>query len=268
MSAWWPFARRDHEIRIAEYYRVPTTEYRPEGGRNPESLFRLCIKYLAHNLDVLTVKSYDGYFILREGLTLPRMICEPLFETYQSSVGEITDDFAFMFRDVSRTNLKSVDIRYSCISDRGLNYLLQHNLHKLTIVNCGQLTSRTYLNIMKHARNLQSLEIGPNISITPFDKSSLTLEDIPKRICKRAPNLNHLALRVKDSNSKDENMYLKSMLYKISNLCVLDLSYSYGIGNLGYLGNLNHLHTLLLFDVPNLPEGKTISNICSLRSLV
>jgi len=118
---------------------------------------------------------------------------------------------------------------------------------------------------MRHASNLQSLTIGPHVQVKPFDKTargSPTFDDAPVRINQTAPKLKRFVLRDNDSAGVDE------MLNNIMNVYILDMSYCCDVGNLQYLVRLNHLHTLLLFNVPNLNKNNAISKICALRSLV
>lgn len=254
----------------SESQRIPI-KFRHKEERVPESLFCLCLKYVARNLDTLCSETSEGY-TLHDGLALPSEICEPFIETYQNNGGEIFDCFAHLFEDVTKTNLRSVHIRNSSITDDGLEYLLRHNLYEITLTNCQNLTHKTYINIFKHTVNLRSLTIGPNVQITPFSKlssSTLSLEDIPKRINKKAPNLKHLVLRaIVETPYTSDNMFLGAMLDKLSHLRVLDLSYCLAIGNLRHLCKLTNLHTLILFDVPHLQDNDAIHNICSLQSLV
>ncbi|XP_026808471.1 protein zer-1 homolog [Rhopalosiphum maidis] len=246
-------------------------KFRHKEERVPESLFCLCLKYVARNLDTLCTEMPNGY-TLHDGLALPSEICEPFIETYQSNGGEIFDHFAHLFKDVTKTNLRSVHISNSSITDDGLEYLLCHDLYELTLTNCQNLTHKTYMNIFKHASNLRSLTIGPNVQITPYNKlsnSSLSLDDLPSRIYKKAPNLRHFVLRaIAESPFSTDNIFLGVMLDKLVQLRVLDLSYCLGVGSLRYLCKLTNLHTLILFDVPHLQNNDAILNICSLQTLV
>jgi len=253
-----------------ERQRIPI-KFRHKEERVPESLFCLCLKYVARNLDTLCTETPDGY-TLHDGLALPSEICEPFIEVYQSNGGEIFDHFAHLFVDVTKTNLRSVHISNSSITDDGLEYLLCHDLYELTLTNCQNLTHKTYINIFKHAVNLRSLTIGPNVQITPYNKlsnSSLSLDDLPSRIYKKAPNLRHFVLRaIAESPFTSDNIFLGVMLDKLIQLRFLDLSYCLGVGSLRYLCKLTSLHTLILFDVPHLQNNDAIINICSLKSLV
>ncbi|XP_050432826.1 protein zer-1 homolog [Adelges cooleyi] len=253
-----------------DHRRIPI-KFRHKEKRVPESLFCLCLKYVASHLDLLCKETLEGY-TLHEGLALPSEICEPFIETYQNNGNEIYDCFAHLFEDVTKTNLRSVHIRNSSITDDGLEYLLRHDLYELTLTNCHYLTHKTYKNIFKHANNLRSLTIGPNVQITPYNKltnCSLSLDDVPIRINKKAPNLKHLVLRaIAESPYSSDNIFLGVMLDKLLQLRVLDLSYCLGVGSLRYLCKLTNLHTLILFDVPHLQDNEAILHICTLQSLV
>lgn len=254
----------------SERQKIPM-KFRHKEERVPESLFCLCLKYVSRNLDTLCSEKPEGY-TLHEGLALPSEICEPFIEAYQNYGGAIFDCFAHLFEDVTKTNLRSVHIRNSSITDDGLEYLLRHDLYELTLTNCQNLTHKTYINIFKHAVNLRSLTIGPNVQITPYNKltnCSLSLDDIPIRINKKAPNLKHLVLRaISESPYSSDNIFLGVMLDKLLQLRVLDLSYCLGVGSLRYLCKLTNIHTLVLFDVPHLQDNDAIINICSLHTLV
>lgn len=253
-----------------ELQRIPI-KFRHKEERVPESLFCLCLRYVARNLDTLCTETPDGY-TLHDGLALPSAICEAFIKVYQSNGGEIFDHFAHLFSDLNRTNLTSVHISNSSITDEGLEYLLCHDLYELTLTNCQNLTHKTYINIFKHAVNLRSLTIGPNVQITPYNKlsnSSLSLDDLPSRIYKKAPNLKRFILRaIAESPFNSDNIFLGVMLDNLVQLRFLDLSYCLGVGNLSYLSKLTNLHTLILFDVPNLQNDEAIDSICSLQSLV
>lgn len=259
----------------AERRRIPI-KFRHKEERVPQSLFHLCLKYVANNLDTICTATDNG-FMLYDGLALPSEICDPLIEVFQDTVGEVFDRFAYLFKDVTKTNLRSVNLHGSTITDAGLKYLLRHNLHELALKNCEYLTIKSYSNIFKHAVNLRSLTIGPNVNMTPYSNpplrvwGPLSLGDTPLRINKKAPNLKHLMLRaITESldNNNSDNKVLGVMVDKVMELRTLDLSYCLRVGNLSYLCKLTNLHTLILFDVPNLQNPDAIINICSLQSLV
>jgi len=254
-----------------ERKRIPI-KFRHKEERVPESLFCLCLKYVARNLDTLCTETPNGY-TLHDGLALPSEICEPFIEIYQSNGGEIFDHFAHLFVDVTKTNLRSVNICNSSITDDGLEYLLCHNLYELTLINCQNITHKTFENILKHAVNLRSLTIGPNVQITPYNNkmldSRLTLAAFSSKMNKKAPNLRHLVLRaVAESSFSNDNVVLEAMLDKHPQLRFLDLSYCLGVGSLRFLCKFTTLHTLILFDVPHLQNHDAIINVCSLKSLV
>lgn len=260
-------------MNLTERQRIPI-KFRHKEERVPESLFCLCLKFVARNLNTICSETPEGY-TLHDGLALPSEICEPFIEAYQN-IGELFDGFAHLFQDVTKTNLISVHIHNSSITDNGLEYFLRHNLYELTLTNCQNLTHRTYTNIFKYSANLRSLNIGPNVQITPHNNEltncSQTLDDIPKNIIKKAPNLKHLVLRAIIESSvmpySKDHTFLGDMLDKLSQLRVLDLSYCLNLGSLQNLCKLTNLHTLILFDVHNLQENGAIPHICSLQSLV
>lgn len=255
----------------SERQRIPI-KFKHKEERVPESLFCLCLKYVARNLDTICSEKPEGY-TLHEGLALPSEICEPFIETYQNNGGEIFDCFTHLFEDVTKTNLRSINIRNSSISDDGLEKLLRHNLYEITLTNCLNLTQITYINIFKYAVNLRSLTIGPNIQIIPFSKSTndaVSLDDdMRAKFSRKAPNLKHLVLRaIADSPYTSDNIFLCDILDKLLLLRVLDLSYCLSVGDLSYLFKLTNLHTLILFDVPHLQDSNALLNICLAKSLV
>lgn len=259
-------------MNLTDRQRIPI-KFRHKEERVPESLFSLCLKFVARNLETICSESPEGY-TLYEGLALPSEICEPFIETYQNN-GEFFDGFAHLFEDVTKTNLISVHIRNSSITDDGLEYVLRHNLYELTLTNCLSLTHRTYANIFKYAANLRSLTIGPNVQITPDTElvnCVQTLNEIPNSIIKRAPNLKHLVLRaivdVSATPQSKDRTFVGDMIDECLPLRVLDLSYCLNTGSLQNLCKLTNLHTLILFDVHNLQDTGAIPHICSLQSLV
>lgn len=252
--------------------RMPI-EFRHKEERVPDTLFRLCLKYVASNLDTLCVETSTGY-TLHDGLVLPKEIGEPFIETYQNNGGEIFDCFAHLFEDVTKTNLRSVRVRNSGITDDGLEYLLRHDLHELELTNCQNLTHKTYLNIIERSANLRSLTIGPNVKIGPLHCNMTAppdLADDPMAIDSKVSNLRQLVLRAVPESHPSytrKTMFLADLVNKFPQLRMLDLSYSIGITSLRYLNQLTNLHTLIMFDVPHLHVHSAIINICSLTTLV
>lgn len=255
--------------------RMPI-EFRHKEEQVPDTLLRLCLKYVARNLDTLCVETPDGY-TLHDGLALPKEIGEPLIETYQNNGGEIFDCFAHLFEDVTKTNLRSVHVRNSGITDDGLDFLLRHELQDLELINCQNLTHRTYLNIFQRSANLRSLTIGPNVKLAPMHLKSteqgspVLTDDDAMAVDAKAPNLRQLVLRAvaESPPSYDKNnTFLADIIEKLPHLRMLDLSYCISVGSLRYLNQLTSLHTLIMFDVPHLQDHGAIINICALSTLV
>lgn len=244
-------------------------EFRLKMENVPESLLRMCIKSLANNMSKFCSETPNG-FMLHEGLTLSRQMCEEFIECFQNNNYELTDSIANLFNDITRTTLRSVHIRNSTkITDNGLKYLLQHNLDSLSITNCPKITYKGYTNIFERDSKLWSISIRPDEKITPYYDSSSCLQTSDKINNKKATNLKYLILRsVAKSSDSIDNQYLSDTLKNLSQLRFLDLSYCSGVGTLKYLSQLTSLHTLILFDVQNIQKNDAILNICALQSLV
>ncbi|VVC37615.1 Armadillo-type fold,Leucine-rich repeat domain, L domain-like,Armadillo-like helical [Cinara cedri] len=246
-------------------------KYKHKKERSPESLFCLCLKYIACNLDVICKNTLTGYK-LNPGYKLPSVLCDPFLKIYQNNGGQISDCFLHLFKDITTTKLTSVHIDSSNITDDGFTYLLRHNLENISIINCQNLSQVTYLNIFKQCVNLRSLTIRFNIQSTTFNElfnCSLTF-DGSKIIHRPNPNLKHLVLSlIPDSPFIKNNIFLKSVFDNYLELRILDLSYCLDVGSLQDISKLQYLHTLILFDVPRLQNYyEAILNICTLTSLV
>ncbi|VVC24130.1 Armadillo-type fold,Leucine-rich repeat domain, L domain-like,Armadillo-like helical [Cinara cedri] len=237
------------------------TKYKHKKEEFPESLFSLSLKCVAHNLHFICRATSSGYQ-LNEGIKLPSYISNPFFEIYQNGE-QISDYFVSLFKDVTRTNLTSVNINNSKITDDGLLCLLHDNLYDLTLTNCHGLSSKTYINISKHAVKLQLLNIDHSVPINPFEMLKNGL--IPRNnFCPPTSNLKHFVLRSIEK-------FLSCILKNLLNLRVLDLSYCLDLGSfkLNHINQLPYLHTLILFNVDRLPHFiETAHDICTQESLI
>jgi Zyg-11 family protein len=244
-------------------------EFRHKEKCIPESLLCLCLKYVVHNLKIICLETPEAY-TLHEKLILPEQICDKLIEMYQSNGFEFSDNFAHLFKDTTRTRLSSVHLNNSkLVTDVGLEYLLRHDLKKITLTNCPKISHKAYTNMFERDSNLSSITIRPNKKITPYYDFSSCLQTSEITNSKKAPNLKHLVLESVDKSPESiDNKYISATLDNLSQLRILDLTYCSGVGSLQYLSKLTSIRSLILFDVDNLQENNAISSICSLKSLV
>lgn len=248
---------------------IPLT-YKQAPVLQPLSLSRLCVKRLA--LDA--TKVFGGG--LRADQALPCFVCEPLAETLVETFRRFGDGdinrLARLFADRGRTRLRSVRVRHSVISDAGLELLLRHEPVELELVDCESLTHLSFVNVLKHAPQLQSLTIGPMVSV--FNLNPWTDPPSPDesamRLADRAPNLERLTLRLPEPEDRPHgprDAFLGPTLEALPpRLKMLDLSHCADVGSLLYLSQLASLHTLILYDVCGVPE--VILNLCHVKSLV
>jgi hypothetical protein len=234
----------------------------------PKSLLCLCYKYIVHHLETICFKTPEGY-TLHENLILPGQICDGLIENYQNNGFEFTNSFAHLFKDTTRTKLRSVHICDSkTVTVDGLEHLLRHELYEFKLTNCPSVKPYEYKIIFDRNKsittNLRSLIIRSPTELADVYYTSLT------QLCgninnMNTPNLKHLVLHsIIGRNS--EKAIINALFDKLLQLKILDLSYWYGEFN--FLNKLTRLHTLILYNVLDLDENDTILNICSLKSLV
>lgn len=242
-----------------------TDQFRYRGSNVPASLYDLSLNCIVNNLETVCTDTPAGY-VLRDGLNLPRKMCDAMVEAYQLCGGKVDDRFVHIFKDVNRTQLGSVHVRDSKLTDAGLRILLRHKLYRLELANCDNLTYKSYTIIFKHAVNLEWLKVGPVVQLTPDCKMwarNPNLDDIPVGPNGNTPNIKSLAL-----HETVETNLLGSMLRNLVQLENLDLSHCSGIGSLSCLSKLTSLHTLVLNNVPDLNRNNAIIIVCSLRTLV
>ncbi|XP_050432282.1 protein zer-1 homolog isoform X2 [Adelges cooleyi] len=239
---------------------------------SPESLFFLCLKYLAGNLDVLCQKTREGY-ALRENVAVPSVFWKLIIETCQKNGMDINDSFANIFKNDTKTKFKSLSLRNSSISINGLELFLRHNLYELTLIDCDSLSYEMFNILFDYAHNLEMLNIDAGIITTKHsENSSKRLCRIVQNINLKAPNLKHLVLRklvISPYFSLDNTKLNHEFRVLMMKLEILDFSYSLGIDCFYYnMCNPTNLHTLILFNAQNLEKNDTILHICTLKTLV
>lgn len=106
-------------------------------------------------------------FRLLPGLRLPLEICEKLFTMLQEEGLDMEDRTAEIFSDSGASRFRSVNVRGTSITDKGLNYLLSPQLRDLDIHGCVRLTERTLENLNACADRLVRLNIGSSGHILP-----------------------------------------------------------------------------------------------------
>ncbi|KAG0730508.1 Protein zer-1 [Chionoecetes opilio] len=248
--------------------------YCPWEDNSPEPLLDICGKYVIAHPETFCVKhQLSGLWFLRPGSALPTELCERLIGLWQDLDPEKLDDrFINIFRDLSNTRLKRINLRSSSVSDDGLSVLLSHNLIELDISNCRKLSERTLANINKKGGNLLTLVIGKTNDILPSTvslESSSDKEDSPASEAKqkdyilRTPNLRKLVVR--DLIQPRYDGYFVVLLKPLTRLTHLDLSGCFYLHDIKYLRPMKHLVSINLHSaqrvqdaIPVLSEIKTL----------
>ena len=108
----------------------------------PSSLLKLTIQYCLRHKDVFTDTLPCGSLRLKEGLCLPGEICEAFFDVCADDEVIIDDKFSNIFADCQYTRISHLTVSNSSISDQGFKLLAAHNLKKVVLNNCSNLTTR------------------------------------------------------------------------------------------------------------------------------
>ena len=241
------------------------------GDDTPEPLVDLCTLNVVQNPETFCDHFIEeGYWTLKEGLTLPQEICERLINVWQDIGPErLDDEFVGLFKDLSSTRLKRVVLRKSYISDNGLKTLLSHKLTELDISKCKNLTTTSVGNINEFGNHLLSITLCKSILkktvASNIDSNALQLLVVlPQDGCVlKTPNLRKLVLH--DFTVPNYVQFFSFLVQPLSKLNYLDLSGCHPLEDLSYLENLNQLKALILHSVLNL--HKSVPTLCKLKSL-
>ncbi|XP_050688966.1 protein zer-1 homolog [Eriocheir sinensis] len=250
----------------------------PWEDNSPEPLLDICGKYVIGHPETFCVKhQYSGLWFLRPGTALPTELCEKLISLWQDKDPEALDDrFINIFRDLTNTRLKRVNLRNSSVSDDGLSVLLAHNLIELDISNCSKLSERTLDNINKYCDSLMTLVIGKTKDILPSSvlswshaESSNDFENSPIKEGKqrdyilRTPNLRKLVVR--ELIQPKHHEYFVMLLQPLTRLTHLDLSGCFFLHDIKYILPMKNLVSINLHNaqriqdaIPVLSEIKTL----------
>lgn len=209
----------------------------PWEDNSPYPLLDICCRYLISHPDTFCDQHrLSGLWFLRPAVALPTELCEKLINLWQDKDPAALDDrFINIFRDLSCTRLKRVNVRNTSVSDDGLRVLLSHNLVELDISNCRKLTERTLDNINKFGDNLTTLVIGKTKDIlleslvTDTHTNSSETSD-PSALSQikdrghilRTPNLRKLVVR--ELIQPNESEYFGLLLQPLTRLTHLDLA--------------------------------------------
>ncbi|KAK4292197.1 hypothetical protein Pmani_035017 [Petrolisthes manimaculis] len=221
----------------------------PWENNSPDTLLDICCKYLISHPDTFCDEhgsgggggvGGQGPWVLRPAVALPTELCEKLINLWQDRDPTALDDrFINIFRDLSCTRLKRVNVRNTLVTDVGLGVLLSHNLVELDISNCKKLSERTLDNINKFGENLTTLVLGKTRDIllesfvththTNSCEEEVSDPSAPSQIKKdkkghilRTPNLRKLVVR--DFIQPNESEYFGLLLQPLTRLTHLDLA--------------------------------------------
>nr|BDT62819.1 MAG: zer-1-like protein [Metapenaeus joyneri majanivirus] len=212
-----------------------------------DSLLNLSGKHLISHPETFCFKEPkdSGLWHLKPGLVLPREICELLLTLLQEKNHKLVDDnFINIFKDLERTRLKRVNLRYSKVSDDGLNVLLSHRLVELDISDCSKLTEKTLENINKSGELLNVLVIAGNktaqkiLPTSVFMDSDPTLYPSLREFILKTPSLREFILKTPNLQkfldiSQDKktceifkfpDQVLSKLVTSLPNLISLDIS--------------------------------------------
>ena len=247
----------------------------------PPSLFKLSIEHCLRHLDVITDSLPDGARKLKEGLFLPLEISEAFLKVTLEENIKIDDYFTNIFLDCQSSRISQIILRDSPVSDEGLLNFVIHNLKKIYIDTCQNLTTKSLESINDHSDNLISLHLENSDKIFPDYLSDISgdededdLNSIQESIYEKrryilkAPRLKQLTLR--DLNIVQGRSYFNILCKALPNLSHLDLSgcgllQSHGLQKLQFLLNCPHLVSLILFNVREVRYS--LKTLCKLGKL-
>ena len=247
----------------------------------PPSLLNLSIEHCLRHLDVITDSLPSGARKLKEGLYLPLEISEAFLRVALEENIKIDDKFTHIFLDNQSSRISQITIRNSPVSDEGFLNFVIHNLKKIYIDSCQNLTTKSLESINDHSDNLLSLHVENSDKIFPDYLSDISgdededdLNSIQESIYEKrryilkAPRLKQLTLR--DLNIVQGRNYFNILCKALPNLSHLDLSgcgllQSHGLQKLQFLLNCPHLVSLILYNVKEVRYS--LKTLCKLGKL-
>lgn len=259
---------------------------------SPETLLEITLKYCIKNQSAFTkYNRWKDEFQLLDGLSLPVGICERFLNISKAEMLEENfNKFINLFKDATRTHLRSLDLSDSYIDDRGLDILTKHSIVELNISNCNRLTSICLPYVTRLSKSLVSLSIGSSNNIFFGDKILRAPEKSSDHLLHHymglfqpqnenessgngdtdedtsdvyLPNLRKLII-----NDLKEKMFpqLMNLINSASYLTYLDLSNcELTTKEMDCLSSQKHLTSLILCDVANVMQ--TFPLICKLKTL-
>lgn len=246
-----------------------------ETESEPETLLNQCFKFVARHLyTICYVDPCTNNYELRQGITLPREICEKLLQVYQQNGGILDDRFVRIFSS-PETSLRRVRLRNSNITDEGLAILLKHRLLELDIAKCRNVSQNSLLEINRYGDRMTSLIIGYGAQLLPNSienelstaedciSSGLSLSSLQKCFILKTPKLKRLAIRCLSVNK--EKTYFPILLRSLPNLTHLDLSGCSDLDDLTYITQMPNLVSLVLHNVIRIQEA--LVALCELHNL-
>ena len=249
----------------------------------PSSLLKITIQYCLQHKDVFTDTLPCGSLRLKEGLCLPGEICEAFFDVCADDAVIIDDKFSNIFADCQNTRISHLTVSNSSISDQGFKLLAGHNLKKVVLNNCSNLTTRSLESINDYSDNLLSLQVDNTDNLFPDYLSDISGDEEydeddfnsiqesiyeKRRYILKAPRLKHLSL--KDLNIVNGRNYFNILCKALPNISHLDLSgcclhQSNGLQRLQFLLNCPSLVSLILFNVKEVKNS--LNTLCKLEKL-
>ena len=247
----------------------------------PPTLLNLTIRHCLRHLDVFTVTLSNGSLKLRDGLYLPSELSEAFLRVSLEENINIDDKYANIFMDCQSSRISQISLRNSPISDEGFLNFVIHNLKKIYIETCQNLTTKSLESINDHSDNLLSLHLENSDKIFPDYLSDISgdededdLNSIQESIYEKrryilkAPRLKHLTLR--DLNIVQGRNYFNILCKALPNLSHLDLSgcgllQNHGLQKLQFLLNCPNLVSLILYNVKEVRYS--LKTLCKLDKL-
>lgn len=145
-----------------------------------------------------------------------------------------------IFNDIHRSPLKHVSLRNSTITDRGMKYLLQHNLTSLSMWYCDSVTTNSWQTLCDHSSRLQILELGKYVDLIKYSEPN---EKDPIDFQLNLPELRRLTLNAVVLQPTLQFSHLKNLSHLDLTACI------FAEFSIEALVDLPNLSSLILFNV-------------------
>lgn len=206
----------------------------------PDTLYDQSLNYIVKNLPAMTTLDPScRWRKLRDGVALPRELCETFLHRYQKSQ-RVNNNIANMFRDRNVTRLKIIRLRNSRVTDEGLRFFLEHKPEELELVQCEYLSQASLETINNNSENLRSLKFGPVTYVLSQDENLYR----SRGYVIYAPNLQSLTIQ-----RRGLAIFPTLLLKPLPNLVHLDLSECTSAGSIWALSEMKKLRSLILHSV-------------------